>query len=276
MQTNFGQIRPASFYTYKSMSRAFGHFVLTTLLLMCADQTASAQPPNTFEAASVKPSLPGTRFRSSLDTSQFNCAANSLLILILEAYPDISSARVSGGPAWLTTELWDLAAKLPPNMPTAEKELNHKTELMLQALLADRFKLTTHRETRDQQIYGLLLAKGGPKLKPSSADKLSVKYASGRLEFQHQSMEGLARYLYSPYIPASAQQPADRPVTDMTGLQGFFDFTLEWTPDALQSDSAPTGPSLFTALEELGLKLEPRKSTAEFLVIDHAERPSEN
>jgi uncharacterized protein (TIGR03435 family) len=230
------------------MSRTFGHFLLTTLLLMAANQNAPAQPPDTFEAASVKPSLPGTRFRSSLDTSQFNCAANSLLILILEAYPDISGARVSGGPGWLTTEYWDLAAELPPpNMPTGEKELNHKTELMLQALLADRFRLTTHRETRDQQIYALVLAKGGPKLKVSVADKFSVKYGRGRIEFQHQSVEGLARYLYSPYTPASLQQPADRPVTDMTGLPGFFDFTLEWTPDAVQADSfqpnaGATGP----------------------------------
>jgi uncharacterized protein (TIGR03435 family) len=258
------------------MSRPFGHLLLTTLLLMAANQTVPAQPPETFEAASIKPSLPGTRFRSSLDTSQFNCAANSLLILILEAYPDISGARVSGGPGWLTTEFWDLAAKLPPNMPTGEKELNHKTELMLQALLADRFKLTTHRETRDQQIYGLVLAKGGSKLKPSGADKFSLKYGSGRLEFQRQSMEGLARYLYSPYMPASARQPSDRPVADMTGLHGFFDFILEWTPDTVQADSTSTGPSLFTALEELGLRLEARKSTAEFLVIDHAERPSAN
>jgi uncharacterized protein (TIGR03435 family) len=229
------------------MSRTSGYFrstLLTALLAMAANQIAPAQSSDTFEAASVKPSLPGTRFRSSLDTSQFNCAANSLLILILEAYPDVSGARVSGGPSWLTTEFWDLAAKLPPNMPTGEKELNHKTELMLQALLADRFKLTTHRETKEQPIYALILAKGGSKLKPSGTDKFSVKYAIGRLEFQHQSMEGLARYLYSPYVQPSVQQPSDRPVTDMTGLQGFFDFTLEWTPDSIQSDSAIAGPSL--------------------------------
>jgi bla regulator protein BlaR1 len=248
------------------------------LLLITASQTISAQPPDTFEAASVRPSLPGTRFRSTLDTAQFICSANSLLILILEAYPEISGSRLSGGPAWLTTEYWDLAAKLPPNMPSTEKELNHKTELMLQALLADRFKLVTHREMRDQPVYDLVLAKGGSKLKPSSAEKFSFKTSRGGIEFQHESIEGLANYLYSPYIAlGSGQQPADRPVVDRTGLQGFFDFALEWTPDTVQADPAATGASLFTALEEqLGLKLQPRKAAAEFLVIDHAERPSEN
>lgn len=79
---------------------------------------------------------------------------------------------------------------------------------------------------------------------------------------------------YSPFVTAAyGQQPAERPVIDMTGLQGFFDFTLEWSPEATQADSAVTEPSLFTALEQqLGLKLQAQKSSAEFLVIDHAEK----
>jgi len=246
------------------------------LLLITISRVMSAQPPDAFEVASVKPSQPGTRFTSSLDTAQFTCSNNSLLILILSTYPDITASRVSGGPAWLTTEYWDVAAKLPPNMPTAEKELNRRAELMLQVLLADRFKLVVHREMRDQPIYELVLAKGGPRLKPSIADKFSVKREPGRFEFQHQSIDGLARYLYSPFVTAAAMQPTDRPVFDMTGLPGFFDFTLEWTPDAVQADPTATGPSIFGALEQLGLKLQPKKSPAEFLVIDHAERPTAN
>lgn len=245
----------------------------------CLAQSLAAQSPDSaaFEVASVKPSRPGTRFNDSLDPAELRFFANSLLILILSAYPDISASRLAGGPAWLNTEYWDVVAKLPPNMPMGEKELNRKAELMLQALLADRFKLVTHREKRDQQIYELILSQGGPKLKPSSASQFSVKARDGRLEFQHQSMQGLVSNLYSPYIQAGVQQAADRPVIDMTGLQGYFDFTLEWTPDTSQPGQTATGPSLFTALEEqLGLKLQPQKSVFDFLVIDHAERPAEN
>ena len=261
------------------MKPAATPFLVIVAGMGCLAPTLAAQSPNSataFEVASVKPSLPGTRFSDSLDPAQLRFSANSLLLLILSTYPDIDGGRVSAGPAWLTTEYWDVSAKLPPNMPAGQQELNRKAELMLQVLLADRFKLVTHREMRDRQIYELVLAKGGSKLKPTSAEKLSVKYGQGRLEFQHQSMEGLALYLHSPYRPAEAIQPADRPVVDMTGLQGFFDFTLEWAPDTVQPDPTATGPSLVTALGELGLKLQPKKSAAEFLVIDHAERPTEN
>ncbi len=252
--------------------------LVATLLVTVVSQLATAQPPDEFEVASVKPSAPGTRFTSKLDTAQFNCTGNSLLILILSTYPDVSASRVSGGPGWFTTDYWDVAAKLPPKMPTGEKELNRRTELMLEKLLADRFRLVIHREMRDQPTYALVVAKGRSKLKLSSASQLSVKSGRGRLEFQHQSMEGLTKYLHSPYITAGADsQTVDRPVIDMTGLQGFFDFTLEWSPETSETDSSATGPSVFTALEQqLGLKLQAQKSPAEFLVIDHAEKPSEN
>jgi uncharacterized protein (TIGR03435 family) len=144
---------------------------------------------------------------------------------------------------------------------------------MVQALLADRFKLVIHRETRDEPVYELVVSKGGSKLKPSSSEKLSVQTGRGHLEFRHASMAVFVSYLY--YRPGYSQQAADRPVLDSTGPPGFFDFTLDWTPDTVQPDAASTGPSLFTALvEQTGLKLEPRKSAFEFLVIDRAEKPS--
>jgi len=160
-------------------------------------------------------------------------------------------------------------------MPSSEKELNRKTELMLRSLLADRFKLVVHREMRDQPIYGLVVAKGGPKLKPSTADNFSARFVNGRFEIQHSSMERLATWLYDPQ-GRGRPTVADRPVLDRTGLPGFFDFILDWTPETVQPNQAATGPSLFTALEELGLKFQSEKAALEFFVIDHAERPSEN
>jgi uncharacterized protein (TIGR03435 family) len=265
---------PPLIYNCSHQKKIMRSTVSATLLLIAASQMVSAQSSDTFEVASVKPSRPGTTFTSRLDPAQFTCTANSLLFLILSTYPDAVYWRVSGGPPWLNTENWDVAAKLPPNIPSSEEELNRKTELMLQALLADRFKLVVHREMRDQPAYGLVLAKARPKLKPSSAGNFSARFVNGRFEFQHSSMERLADWLYAPVGPGRPTV-ADRPVIDRTGLSGLFDFTLEWTPETVQPNQAPAGPSLFTALEELGLKLQSEKALLEYLVIDHAERPSE-
>lgn len=92
----------------------------------------------------------------------------------------------------------------------------------------------------------MVAAKGGAKLKPSSSEQFSVKTTRGRFDFQHQSMDGLAAYLYYPNSPRLA---AGRPVIDMTGIPGYFDFTLEWTPDGAPDEPASNGPSIFTALK---------------------------
>jgi uncharacterized protein (TIGR03435 family) len=240
------------------------------ILLVAAGGSISAQSPDSFEVASLKPSRPGTGLTSTLDAAQFRCTAHTLMHFIMSAYPDIEVQpwKVSGGPPWLNNDTWDLSAKLPPNMPTEQEPLYRRAEQMLRNFLTEEFKLRTHRETKEFPVYALAVAKNGSKLKPSAASQFNVKFGRGRLEFHHQSISGLARYL---------SQAADRPVIDQTGLQGFFDFTLEWTPDTPQPDPTASGPSIYTAIEEqLGLKLQPEKSPVEFLVIDHAEKPMVN
>jgi bla regulator protein BlaR1 len=247
------------------------------ILLIAADGAISAQSPDTFEVASLKPSRPGTRLTSTLDAAQFRCTAHTLMQLLMSAYPDIEVQpwKVSGGPAWLNDDIWDFSAKLPPNMPAEQEPLFRRTEQMLRNFLTEEFKLKTHRETKEFPVYALVVAKNGSKLKPSVASQLTVKVGRGRLEFHHQSMTGLAAYLYIHNAPV--QLAADRPVVDQTGLQGFFDFTLEWTPDTSQPDPTASGPSIYTANEQqLGLKLQPRKSPVEFLVIDYVEKPAAN
>jgi uncharacterized protein (TIGR03435 family) len=246
---------------------------IAALLLLTASQT-SAQSIRAFEVASVKPSLPGRPGGASLDAGHFICSGMTLRSVIFSVY-GAPAWRLAGGPAWLDTDPWDIAATLPPNMPAEREDLMRESDLMVQALLAQRFKLRVHREMREQAVYELVVAKGGSKLKPSSTDKFSVKTGRGHFEFHHASMAVLVSFLYcrSTYC----QQVADRPVLDMTGIKGFFDLTLDWTPDTVRPDPAATGPSLFTALEEqTGLQLEPRKSPFEFLVIDHVEKPGEN
>ncbi len=151
--------------------------------------------------------------------------------------------------------------------------------LMLQVLLADRFKLALHREKRVISGYRLVLGKGGLKAQASAPDSGSVGHSGrGRIDAEGCTMAQLALKL---------SEVLHRPVLDTTGVAGKFDLKLEWTPDDMQAKppaadqravSAPEGgPSIFAALQEqLGLKLESNKVPADVLVIDSVEKPSEN
>jgi uncharacterized protein (TIGR03435 family) len=154
---------------------------------------------------------------------------------------------------------------------------------MLRNLLADRFKLTFHREQKEFSIYELEVAKGGPKLKPSAAapdepaQLISTVYPQRMvLPARNATMGDLASLMQRAML--------DRPVVDKTGLTGRYDFDLEWAPDETQfggeiptaSADAPSAP-LFSAIQQqLGLKLEAARGPVEALVVDKAERPSEN
>jgi uncharacterized protein (TIGR03435 family) len=150
---------------------------------------------------------------------------------------------------------------------------------MLQKLLADRFKLTLHRTTKEFPVYELVTAKNGPKLKEVEAGGSNTNSGRGHMTATRISMQRLSEFL---------SRQVDRPVLDMTGLKGVFDLTLDWTPDESLSAKkpgegevaidAPKSPSLLTALQEqLGLKLQARRAPIEILVVDHAEKvPTEN
>lgn len=148
-----------------------------------------------------------------------------------------------------------------PESPASEDQL----KLMLQTLLADRFRLVLHRETKQLPVYELIVAKGGPKLKESAEDAST---------FLHTDAKSItAAKVAMPMFVKLLSQQMGRSVLDKTGLSENYDFKLEWTPDEANGD----GPSIFTAIQEqLGLKLEPSKGPVEVLVIDHAEKPSEN
>ena len=170
---------------------------------------------------------------------------------------------------------------------------------MLQALLADRFKLTVHRETRELPVYSLVIGKNGPILQETKPDP-SAPPAPGPAASRGGSSIRISKMSSGPAtmtaLHTSASDLADslsvqlgRTVLDKTGLTSRYDFTLKWTADDAQlplpSGSAPppslttdpSGPTLFTAVQEqLGLKLEPGKGPVEVVVIDHVERPSGN
>jgi uncharacterized protein (TIGR03435 family) len=242
--------------------------LVPVLLNICA---AFAQPVAQFEVVSVKPSPPNRRERGGilLDGARFSSAGIPVRNLIYSAY-GVPTWRLAGGPGWLGSDGYDIIGTLPHNfggLPPNTKE--EQLSLMMRALLADRFKLAIHREMRDCSIYELEVAKGGPKLVASADGKFT--YAAPVKRRGHLEMPGTSIVMFVHYL--TSMPALGRPVLDKTDLKGPYDITLDWTPDS----GTDGGPSIFTAVhEQLGLKLEPSKSSFEFIVIDRVERPSEN
>ena len=228
-------------------------FTLTAVALFTLP--AAAQK---FEVASVKPNNSGSgSSHSSSGHGKLTATNNSLRQYIRSAY-DLRDYQISG-PDWLATERYDISATADDDVP------DDAFMPMMQALLAERFKLEVHRTTKELPMYVLVAAKTGPKLQEVEKGGSHTSARRGHLEAQKISMKHLADTL-------SGQ--VDRPVIDGTGLEGVYDLKLEWTPDdGRKPNDGDTGPSIFTALQEqLGLKLEARKGPVEILVIDHAEK----
>lgn len=238
-------------------------FLATSLL----GQTAEAPPA--FEAASVKLNN-GAAFYQNMGAGQVEMRAFPLSILIRMAY----GGRLSG-PDWLDDVKLDVVAKLPASAAAlSPQERARMTSVMLQGLLAERLKLKVHREGKVVPGYALVVAPGGPKMR-------RVEGPLGGVVSQG-SITGKGTAVSQ--IVASAGSAIGMPVRDMTGLSGYYEFTLKWTPEdtLLAGGNTPADPdrppSIFTALQEqLGLKLEPRKVPIEIVVVDHVERvPTEN
>jgi uncharacterized protein (TIGR03435 family) len=244
-------------------------------------QPPAPAPPATFEVASVKPSASGASgmFTRYLPDGGVRFTGASLKNLVSMAY-GVRPFQVSG-PDWIDTEHFDVEARVvtsdattpahPPKVSSAQR----KTGERLRNLLADRFQLALHRETREQPMFELVVAKGGPKLHESTEGKNLIQKGIGTLKGQSVGLRMLVINL---------SNELQHPVTDKTELAGTYDFELKWTPiiPAGQSLGAPPPadpdrPEIFTAIQEqLGLRLEARKGPVEVLVIDHAERPSKN
>jgi len=242
---------------------------LITLLL--ASGIASA-PAQSFEVASVKvaPVLNGDLYNINLGTVQHDTVTltnASLADCIRFGYGLTSDSQLSG-PDWIKSKelRYDVVAKALPDTPR-EQVLR-----MMQALLAERFKLTLRPENRELAYYALVVAKGGPKMREATDTAASAPTGvQGQLRIVSNRMPmSTVATLLSRYMRAF--------VVDQTGLKGSFEVKLVWTPDDRPVADDERGPSVFTALQEqLGLKLESRKGPMEVLVVDHAEKtPTEN
>ncbi len=260
---------------------------------------AQAKPETlTFEVASVKPADPDVRgVRMQLTPGGGLTATNVRLRQLIEFAYEVNPSQISGGPGWMNSEGFDIIAKAPqPNPPieaaklteAQREEFGRQVRQRIQALLADRFQLVVHRETKEMPVYALVVAKNGPKLKESPEAARGERQIRGRPgDLQGQSMT-------TAMLAAQLSRAAGRPVLDRTGLTGAYEVRLQWTPDpppspmkdgpagpGMKSEGAGAadlpGPSLFTALQEqLGLKLEATRGPVEIIVIDRVEKPTPN
>jgi uncharacterized protein (TIGR03435 family) len=235
-----------------------GDEILKVFLKRAEAPANGPQAAQAFDVASPPP-VGGVRSSMDLKPGRLTCSNVNLRKLIAQAY-DVKDFQLSG-PDRLNSEIYDIVATMPPATST------NQVLLMVQSLLADRFQLVLHRETREVPMCALVVGKGGLKIKEGEFGRSSTSASPGHLTAQKTPMEKLTDFLAGQL---------GSPVTDMTGAKGFFDFTLEWTPDArpgeATSDNVP-GASIFAAIQEqLRLKLEVRKGPLELLVIDHVEK----
>jgi uncharacterized protein (TIGR03435 family) len=243
---------------------------------------AAQQPAPAFEVASIKTNKSGATNSSTSGTgSSFTAINVSLRQLIVFAYR-LKDFQVDA-PGWTRTARFDITARSPEGA-TGDNRAR------MQTLLAERFKLAVHRETREQPVFALVMARSdgrlGPQMKPSAVDckqatlspggrspcgtNTSVGAAAGKVSAIGQTPESLADTLGNFGL--------SRMVIDRTGLTGTFDMELAWTPDtARPTDGGGAGdnPSLFTAVQEqLGLKLDAQRGPVEFLIVDRVEQPT--
>jgi uncharacterized protein (TIGR03435 family) len=268
--------------------------LLAVAVVLLLSRAALAQQ---FEVASIKlaaPDAPGM-FINSTPGGRLKVTNMTLKELIAHAWR-VQSFQISGGPAWLDSVRYDISAKSEINPKPGE------APVMLQALLTERFQLTMRRETKELPVYALVLAKKdgklGPRLTESKEGGCTERDLSkalgppepgnprcGSLMVSFATLRGTSIPV-AQIIPTLSRM-LGRSVVDRTGLTAKFDISMEWPPDDSQMMQLPPGvplppsdgtrPSIFTAIQEqLGLKLESQKGPVEILVIERAEKPSEN
>jgi uncharacterized protein (TIGR03435 family) len=286
--------------TLESLTRT--HALLVALGITLGGVGAVAQTPASstrprFEVASVKPNRSGDPHGTAAVQPGGRFAAVNITVsqLISDAY-GLQSGQLVGGPDWTRTERVDITATAGSDLQPGAVDGSGSTrlQLMLQALLTERFKLVVHRESREQPIYALVLARSdgtlGPKMRVSTADctapsgppifnapvMCAVRLGHGQLSARDATLAQLA---------ASLSSTVQRVVRDRTGLMGRYSLDVSFTPERMpQASGSPTGAttqvsidpngtSIFTVLQEdLGLKLESARAPVDIVVVDNIER----
>ena len=249
--------------------RCFFAFVLTV------GAFAQTETPLRFEAASIKPSKDGGG-KGGIDVlpgGGLRMSAATIKGLIALAY-GVREEQITGGPRWMSSDSYNIVA-------TAEKSENGDTanvagpgtqvwkrmQLRLRTLLEERCKLALRKDSKESQGYAMVIAKGGFKLEPSTSHlPAGTMRSRGRIDGRNGTMKMLSEVLTGML---------QRPVEDRTGLDGGYDYKLEYSQDDGETNAG--APSVFTALQEtLGLKLESARVAVETIAIERVEKPSAN
>jgi bla regulator protein BlaR1 len=304
------------------------NFHSKTMCVMCmvlgvvqlrAQTLHATGPLPSFEVATIKPSVDGKAALSIHTPTELRTMDVTARNLIEQAFhipwTPGRNERVVGGPDWIDSVHYDVEARIDPSLVAAfatmsNEQQKNQTSLMMQSLLADRFKLKVHFESRELPMYALAVTKRGAKLAaakgvpaveeqdhPQSSSAVLLPSAEGLrkgifVQYRGQEAEMTAKGVTVAELVhwlAGYSEVGGRTVVDQTGLGGTYDFTLRWTRERLtvqspQSDQSgatpplePQSPALFTSLsEQLGLRLTSTKGPVEVLVLDHIEKPSEN
>jgi uncharacterized protein (TIGR03435 family) len=254
---------------------------LSTGAISSAQSNASERPH--FDVASIKPNSDGDYRVYVADNlgGRFSATGISFRLLMRYGY-DVQDFQIMGGPRWLGTDRWDVEAKAEgtQNRLPAEQQKH-----MIQALLADRFKLKVHFEKQKlTPAYALVVERSGPKFMDSTGDAaFEVRVGRGHIALRKARLTALT---------AQLTRQLGRQVADKTNFNGEYDIVLDWTPEAGESSAIPgqpgpppevqspgedPKPSIFTALQvQLGLRLQATKAPLDVLIIDHVEKPAAN
>jgi uncharacterized protein (TIGR03435 family) len=265
---------------FEGLKSAVALLTLSTTAILA--QSPTPRPAfDAFEVAAIKPSEPddqGGRFITMQGGHRFVVKNYTLKRMVGAAY-NLTQSAISGGPAWVDSDRYDILAGTPGEVrPNLDEQM-----AMLRKLLTERFKLTFHRESKELSLYALTIAKSGSQLKESTAppeepSQLINRVFPGRIQLPARNAT------MAQFASMMQRSVLDRPVVDKTGLSGRYDFDLEWAPDETQfGGQGPTAPAelgvpdLFAAMQrQLGLRLDAAKGPVEVLVIDKVERPSAN
>ncbi|MDR3702098.1 MAG: TIGR03435 family protein [Candidatus Sulfopaludibacter sp.] len=254
--------------------------VLTAVICMVAAPLVAQDKPArlTFEVASVKPSPPGGRgggIRAQPSGQRYS-AQNAPVKLMISLMYKVPMRQITGGPGWIESDLFDIEAKADHSYSLDD------LHAMFENLLADRFKLKFHKESKEGAVYALSVDKSGSKMKVNdSPEPYDIPIKGSR---DGVTLGTRVPMQYFCWWLGQVLQRDERPVIDKTGLTGNYDFTLSFAPELppdFPKENLPPGfldrPSIFDALrEQLGLRLQPQKGPVEFFVIDSAEKPTGN
>jgi uncharacterized protein (TIGR03435 family) len=241
---------------------------------------SEANPPKLprFEVSAIRPNRSNDLVRSFWFTpdgvSIKGFPLHGILHVAFLGLHEYGDDRIVGEPTWVKSERYDIQAKVDEaDVVRWRKLAADQQRIALQTLIVERFNLRYHREPRISSVYVLSIAKGGLRIKQA---KLAADANGAHMFYPLEpgNMQSHSTYMWQ--LIEELENQLNCIVRDETGLEGTYDYTLEWTPDD-QAHAESAGPSLFTALkEQLGLKLEMQKRPVDVVILDHIERPSPN